>query len=145
MTAEFFDFGRRVEVESPPESQVADLDEPAFKACPGGGSPISDMRLRRALREQGFEVEDDDGERCFLGVAGTVAGILRSSADAADAGVVICYVYAADPGAPARVEQSSSSGIVGFRLRNVGCSTLESRSEAPAVVRLRAALEEFER
>ena len=147
ITAEFFDFGIAVEVAEPPADQIGDLANPSFEACSGGGTPVTDARLRRALRAHGLEVDDDDG-RCFTGVAAQIAAVLESMPnDPADSGGVLCYVYrAADRDAPAAVEDTSGFGVAGLRLRNVVCSAFGGDpSGGAAIQRLRDALDEIAR
>jgi hypothetical protein len=144
ITAEFFDFGIPVEVEEPAAAQVVDLDNPTLEPCPGGGTPISEARLRQALRGQGFEVADEGGQ-CFLGVVAHMAAFVGSPNDPDAGSVVLCYVYgSADRDAPVGVEETSRVGVVALRLRNVHCSTLGSDQSSRAVIsRLATALDEL--
>jgi hypothetical protein len=145
ITAEFFDFGISVEVQEPAARDVVDLDNPTLETCTGGGGPISDMELRRAMREHGFEVYDENNEQCFLGVVAVVAGFLEPPSAQGDAGIGICYVYRSADAAdtPHRVEESLSSGVVRLRVHNVACSTFD-RADGPVRSRLRAALTSLE-
>ena len=138
--AEFFDFGRSVDIASPPSSQVAEIDNTPVGRCPGGGGPVSDAQLQDALAAHDFEVTDGNDGECYSGVAATVFAFV----DGADPSVVACHVFADDTGGPTRVEEDSRRGLIGLQLRNVACSTYEKSSATPAVVRLRAALADLE-
>jgi hypothetical protein len=140
VTAEFFDFGRSIDIASPPDSQVADIDNPPVDRCPGGGRPISDAQLQGALRAHDLEVPDGDDGECYSGVAAKVFAFV----DGAHPSVVACYVFADDTGGPTRIAEESRGGLIGLQLRNVACSTYEKSSATPAVVRLRAALADLE-
>jgi hypothetical protein len=143
ITAEFFDFGIAVEVQEPAARDIVDLDNPSLRKCSGGGRPISDVVLRRAMREQGFELSGEDNEQCFLGVVAFVAGFLETPSAQADAEIAICYVYGSAASAPHRVEETSSRGVIRLRLHNVACSTFD-RADGPASSRLRATLKSLE-
>lgn len=143
ITAEYFDFGIAVDVAEPPADEIADLVNPSLGSCPGGGAPISDQRLRQALRRHGLDPVDGSGE-CLTGVAAQVAAADR---DSSSPSVVLCHVQgAAGAGSPATVEAVSSPGVAGLRLRNVQCASYGADpSGGDAIRRLRAALEELER
>ena len=142
VTAEYFDFGIPAEVAEPPADEVADLADPSVGPCAGGGAPISDSRLRQALRRHGFDAARGRGE-CLSGVAAQVAA---ASPGAADAGIALCYVYeAAGRDATRAVEEVSGFGITGLRLRNVHCTSYGDGKGNATMSRVRDALDELAR
>lgn len=139
-TIEFFDFGLEVDIEPPPADQVADIDELAPKACPGGGRPITDGRAIEAFSHQGLQMTSQD--ECFESVAADLFGDLGAQ------GMVQCAVYARAPkGAPSTLEEKTSFSSPRLRLANLECSILfaDGERDEHGLRRVRAAFDELER
>jgi hypothetical protein len=117
LTLTFFDFGVAANIESPPASEIVEVDSFRPVPCRGRGHPIDAEQALAALRTVGFSVERDD--ECVGGAVEALGGAYAAAGSGA--AFVLCTL-SADGRAASGVSLTRAAIGAQLRLANLTCN-----------------------